>query len=189
MLKKYRHVLFTFTLATAFSFVLVYLAVNDTFANFKLPFNGQAEVDSITEISTAYGQAEYLVKYKYLVCGHTVIGELPPEVQDLELKSIKEVLESDDGWAVNTKDNITEFTKYIDGFCPADASKTHLGSVGKLVAVFQGPPGINTHIKQITDIPVANLPFDWQEQVRQGELDFDSVTRLKETLDSLDEYQ
>ncbi len=189
MLKKYRHVLFTFALAAAFSFVLVYLAVNDTFADFGLPFDKQVEVDSITEINTAYGQAEYLVKYKYLVCGHTVVGELPPEVKGLELKTIKAVLEPEGGWAVNSKDNITEFIKYIDDFCPDDASKTHLGSVGRLVAVFQGPPGINTHIKQITDIPVANLPFDWQEQVRQGELDFNSVTRLKETLDSLDEYQ
>ncbi|WP_366922603.1 hypothetical protein MFMK1_003070 [Metallumcola ferriviriculae] len=188
MLRKYYHVVIVFAITALISFALVYLAINDNLERlpFPLPSAMQKPVAQL-EISDSDGVA---VSYNYLACGHTVLGSLPTgmDIEGLSITKVKDLLPREQGWVVNKDGDQISITKYQEGFCPEDENKTHLGAVGEFVAVFKGPVGVNSHIIEVTDIPVANLPIDWQEQVERGELDFQNVKKLKETLDSLDEY-
>jgi fatty acid/phospholipid biosynthesis enzyme len=70
-----------------------------------------------------------------------------------------------------------------------DAKKRHLGVAGEFVSIIEGPVGVDGEVLEILDIKVANLPKEWQEKVRKGELDFSSEQELLEALDSIDEYE
>ncbi len=188
MLRKYRQTIFIFCVTALVSFVMVYLALNEQLERvpFPLPSVMQKPVAEMGNMDNR----EIKVKYYYLACQHTVFGSLPRgvDITGLSIDEIREKLPREQGWLVELVNGLPDITKYEEGFCPEDEKKSHLGAVGEFVAVFQGPVGVNSHIMEVTDIPIVNLPSDWQDQLRRGELDFDSVKRLKETLDSLDEY-
>lgn len=188
MHRKYRQAITAFFLAVFAGFFFIYAALNDSLENLRL-LPPMLEQKPMLEAETVSQNQDLKVYYRYLLCGHTVPGALPAGVHYTGPGSLRNQLAEEQGWVVKERNGTVEAVKYTEGFCPEDAAKTHLGAVGDLIAVFQGPPGINTNIIEVTDIPIANLPLEWQEQVRLGELDFDSVKKLKETLDSLDEYR
>lgn len=189
MLRKYRLVVLVFTITSLMSFFMVYLALNDKFENVSISLPSVMQ-KPVAEFGGGDGIADGIVKFHYLACGHTITGKLPAgvDIAGMSVKEVRRTLPEEDGWVVVESNGKLEITQYNEALCPEDQQKTHLGAVGNFVGVFQGPVGVNSRIIEVTDIPISNLPSNWQYQLKQGDLDFASIKRLKETLDSLDEY-
>lgn len=91
------------------------------------------------------------------------------------------------GWEMSLASGEVIFTRAVDGLCPDDQNKSHLGEKGGFVAVVRGPAGINGGIIRVTTILVSSLPADYQKEAEQGTLDLPDETSLLQILDSLDE--
>jgi len=42
---------------------------------------------------------------------------------------------------------------------------------------------------EVTNIKIKELPLQWQEMIKKGELNFPSAEKMLEAMDSLDEYR
>jgi hypothetical protein len=123
-----------------------------------------------------YTQCQHLIQRKVLA------GEEYPGADEDALRA--------SGWALyhNSNQDITIF-KNIDGLCPKDEHKRHLGVAGEYVAVVKGPVGANGDLVEILDVRIDRLPEEWQTRVKAGNLNFSSEQELLEALDSIDEYE
>lgn len=138
-------------------------------------------------VDTIPGQTKIKEEIYYTKCKHLIQREILAEV---EYPGADEETLKSAGWTLyhNRDGSITIF-KNVDGLCPEDAQKRHLGVSGEFVSIVQGPVGVDGELLQVLDIKVSRLPKEWQEKVRKGELDFSSEQELLEALDSIDEYE
>lgn len=56
------------------------------------------------------------------------------------------------------------------------------------VAIYQGPDSSNDKLLRVTNLPMASLPEDIQEKIRQGSYEFTSEEALNDALENFDEY-
>jgi len=142
---------------------------------------GQTQVVGLIPQNTRVIEEIYYLKCQHLKKREILAAELP-ELSEQALKG--------QGWAVyhNNDHSITIF-KNVDGLCPEDANKRHLGVSNGFVAIFEGPVGTPGKMLEVLDIKVERLPKEWQEKVKKGELNFSSEQELLEALDSIDEYE
>ncbi|GAW92724.1 hypothetical protein [Calderihabitans maritimus] len=190
--KKYKHILIACSLASLVSFFLVYLASNNFFGTAKLqkPIFTPAAATSQDKGERA-NERKLLFQEYYAVCEHTITKE-KEDIQHLDGLSVNELQQTfsqEEGWTVYEAGDYIILSRQIEDLCPEDAKKRHLGAYGDYVAIIRGPVGIDGGVVSVTDVRIDSLPRPWQQQVREGTLNFGSVEELLEALDSLDEYR
>ena len=148
-------------------------------------FSGTARV--ITKNAT-----EIVREYRYTKCGHVEVGipVVDPGLQGMSMDQLKQRYKGEEGWEViEAESNRIILRLSLDGFCPQDAVKRHLGVVDGKVAIFYGPAGYPGGLEKLTNLPVSALPEKWQQQIVLGWLEFADVESLVQALDNLDEYR
>ncbi|KKM09214.1 hypothetical protein SY88_19465 [Clostridiales bacterium PH28_bin88] len=187
---RYRHILITLVLASAFSGILAFLVSSEWQ---QIPANRYltGEVGSANRETGERVVQYYRFQNRYSLCGHTVPVENPGvDLEGLRLEDIRKRYPGEAGWVVDTSPGgEVTITRKVDGLCPEDAGQRHLGVLGEYVAVYVGPVGINGGLDRVTPIKVSDLPKEWQKLIRGGGLGFTSEAELLEALDSFDEYQ
>ncbi|MGI6684972.1 MAG: hypothetical protein ACOX47_05765 [Bacillota bacterium] len=188
--KRISWIVLTFALAWLVSFTLSYWVADSTFWKDYIkkplieqnPVINQAQAVGMIPGNTKIKEEIYYTKCKHLIQREIMAEEAYPEANEETLKA--------EGWTLyhNRDGSITIF-KNVDGLCPEDAQKRHLGVSEEFVCIIEGPVGVDGDILEILDIKVNNLPQEWQDKVRKGELDFSSEQELLEALDSIDEYE
>lgn len=134
---------------------------------------------------------ELVREYHYCWCGHTETGKPSRDMLlvGLTAEQLKRLYPASEGWQVDfSQPNRMVMRLNLEQLCPVDAAKRHLGVVDGRVAVFIGPAGFNGALEKLTSMSLAELPPEWQEQLRQGTLEFSDAETLAQTLDSLDDY-
>ena len=135
---------------------------------------------------------EIIREYRYVRCGHVTVG-IPvcePGLQGLTLVELKQRYREEEGWEVFAVGaNRIVLRLNLEGFCPEDAAKRHLGVVDGRIAIFYGPAGFAGGLERLTDLSVSVLPAEWQQQIILGGLEFSDVESLVQALDNLDEYR
>jgi uncharacterized protein YcgL (UPF0745 family) len=125
-------------------------------------------------------------------CGHVVTGELENR-KNLVGKTLEEIRQQypyKEGYlAWFNEDKSLVIHQRVEGWCPEDDSKCHLGVYKDHVAVYRGPAGYNEEILRITRIKIDSLPTEVREEVRTGKMEFTNETTLNDALESLDEYE
>lgn len=188
--KRMPWLVLTFVLAWLGGFTLSYVLTNSGFwqETHKKPLGdkplslNESRTVGVLPKEIRIREEVYYSKCRHLIQRETSVGELGSDIDEESLKK--------SGWTLyhNHDGSITIF-KTINGLCPEDAEKRHLGVAGEFVCVVAGPVGVEGEILEVLDIKVANLPLEWQEKVKKGELAFASEKELLEALDSIDEYE
>ena len=125
----------------------------------------------------------------YSSCQHLIEQTVPVDIYGLNVNELLRRFSPDDGWVVdNLNSNRIVIYQNVEGLCPDDASKRHLGSKGDYVAVFRGPIGINGGLERVTTIKLDQLPQQFEQKLINGELDFANENELMDALDTIDEY-
>ena len=184
---KYKHIIFSFAIATIFSFILVYLGSINFFSG-----------PPVSEATSSNGTGKVVedntmvvIQEKYTLCGHLVSADY---ANDLKLSGLgQEAVEArfsdKKGWNVDwQKTNMLIISRQIEGYCPEDAPKRHLADLNGFVAVYRGPSSSDKMIERVTDIKVENLSEEWREKIKRDELEFGSEKEMLEALDSFDEF-
>lgn len=191
-LKRVGWIGIVFAAAWLVSFALAYWAAN-------LPFwqdyvqkplteeNQETDQAQAQAVGLIPGDTRIKEEIYYSRCKHLIQREIMAED---EYPGVDEETLKAEGWTLyhNHDQSITIF-KTVDKLCPEDAKKRHLGVSGEYVSIMEGPVGVDGDLLEVLDIKVANLPKEWQEKVKKGELNFSSEQELLEALDSIDEYE
>lgn len=130
-------------------------------------------------------------EYRYKWCGHTESGKAVKDMLLVGLTSeqLDRLYPASEGWEMNfDKPDRLVLRLSLEELCPICACKRHLGEIDGRVAIFIGPSSFQGALEKLTNIPTANLPPEWREQVRQGILEFGDSETLAQALDNLDEY-
>lgn len=126
----------------------------------------------------------------YSLCQHLIEQKVPIDIYGLNVNELLRRYSPDEGWVVdNLNSNRIVIYQKVEGLCPEDALKRHLGSKGDYVAVFRGPIGINGGLERLTTIRLEKLPQQFKEKLIKGELDFSNENELMDALDTIDEYE
>ncbi len=143
---------------------------------------GQSQTVGIIPAKTKIIEQIYYTKCHHLTKREILASELLPEANEQTLKK--------EGWAIyHNSDGSITISKNVEGVCPEDMKKRHLGVSGEYVAIYEGPVGVPGKLLKVLDVKVAKLPKEWQEKVKKGELNFSSEEELLQALDSIDEYE
>ncbi|MCR6546811.1 hypothetical protein [Dehalobacterium formicoaceticum] len=177
-------------LAFVVSFAASFLFADHTFWHneSKKPLYGNSLRDNQTQTvgmipeNATIKEEIYYTQCQHLIQKEIIAGEAYPGMDEDALRAA--------GWALyhNNDREITIF-KNIDGLCPKDEHKRHLGAVGEYVAVLKGPVGVTGELVEVLDIRIDRLPQEWQTKVKEGTLNFSSEQELLEAMDSIDEYE
>jgi len=180
--KKYRHMVIAFAVACLVSFALLYAA----------NYQGGATRTATVEENLVGEETVVLINEQYAYCGHLVPAEYGAalNLRGLTRDQLQDIFLEELGWQVKWQDpRILNLTRVIEGFCPEDAGLSHLDSLAGYVAIYQGPATSKQVVKEVTKLPVNNLPEEWRAKLGTAELQFGSEQELNNTLDSLDEFQ
>lgn len=149
-----------------------------------------------------------LIKDKEYLCGdlEKISEEIAPnELLHMDRKALAEKFPASEGWVVNfSNPGFLTLTMRSDEFCPLHRKFRHIGLYQGLVAVYEGPMGVNGKLLRLENIPVESLNPDFRikleqvmdfnklshttaESLRQ-ELEFNSDESLNAALDNLDEH-
>ncbi|MHB1419064.1 MAG: hypothetical protein ACYCX4_05660 [Bacillota bacterium] len=187
MWKNYRHLIVVFGLISLLSFVTAYKGSY----NF-LRESAKPEVwKSVAQDQAVAPGTKVFVQNRYTLCNHLLPVELPSDLNlaGMSWEDLKQPFPQNQGWTIEKPARGTLFlTRQVEGLCPQDNAKRHLGAVGEYVAEIIGPVGINGGIEKVTQIKVNTLPAQWKELVKKGTLDFHNEQELLQALDSFDEY-
>lgn len=149
-----------------------------------------------------------MMKYKEYLCGDMEkISEetAPAELRGLDRKKIIEKFPGDQGYVVSfTEPKYLTLTSKSDEFCPIHRTYRHLGLYNGLVAVYEGPLGVDKKVLRAENIPMETLDpdlrikleqvMDFHKQARsaaeqlRGEFEFTSEEALNAALENLDEH-
>ncbi len=162
-------------------------------------------------VARAVGQvvsADTVVReeYEYL-CGdvHIVyLGRAPRELIGLDKSGLEQKYPSQEGWVIETAQDMLVLRKQCREFCPEHKNYRHLGISEGYVAIFEGPLGNNQKLLRVEKkIPLTSLPRDYQIKLEQAmnfdrqlpeiqirlraELEFAGESALNAGLENLDE--
>lgn len=145
-------------------------------------------------------------EYEYL-CGdvHIVyLGRAPQELIGLDRSRLEQKYPAQEGWVIETAQDVLVLRKQCREFCPEHKSYRHLGISEGYVAIFEGPLGNNQKLLRVEKrIPLASLSRDYQIKLEQAmnfdrqlpeiqtrlraELEFAGESALNAGLENLDE--
>ncbi|MHB1126439.1 MAG: hypothetical protein ACYC2T_05700 [Bacillota bacterium] len=189
MWNNYRHVIIVFGLISLLSFITAY---RGSFAFLREPAKLKPEVwKTYTQDQIVAPGTKVFIQNRYRLCNHQLPVDVPSDLSlvGIAWEDLDKTFAQKQGWTIEKPVRGTILlTRQVEGLCPEDAVKRHLGAVGDYVAVFIGPVGINGGLEKVTQIRVGTLPEKWQELVRKGALDFHNEQELLQALDSFDEY-
>ncbi|ABZ84384.1 hypothetical protein HM1_1826 [Heliomicrobium modesticaldum Ice1] len=129
------------------------------------------------------------IEKTYRLCGHQEIENLE-RPEDWTGRPFRELLQrypESAGWRWELRPGQIRLFRSVDGLCPDDAAKRHLGIVGGVVAVIVGPPGLYGGIDRLTDLPAERLPRPLYELAERGWLGGMTPEELSLLLDGMDE--
>lgn len=149
-----------------------------------------------------------LDKEKEYLCGDLEkISEepVPGELLNMDKKVLMEKFPGSEGWTVNfTNPGLLSLTLKTDEFCPTHRRFRHIGLYHGLVAVYEGPLGINDKLLRVENIMVESLEPDFRIKLEQSmdlenqshfaaqklreELEFSAEETLNAALDNMDEH-
>jgi len=133
-------------------------------------------------------------EYEYL-CGdvHIVyLGRAPQELIGLDRSSLEQKYPAQEGWVIETAQDVLVLRKQCREFCPEHKHYRHLGISEGYVAIFEGPLGNNQKLLRVEKkIPLASLSRDYQIKLEQA-MNFDRQlpeiqTRLRAELEFVGE--
>lgn len=185
MWKRNNYLFIALMLCGLLSFAIVYVMTPGKISSDESPSSG-TEADYVSK------QVEGVVQViqHFQTCNHTVVlEEYKMAFTDANLAELQAKYPASDGWKTKSSNGLLIFQMDLEGMCPEDAAKRHLGVAGEYLAIFKGPVGLNGGLEKVTNIKVNSLPDEWREKVHRGLLDFASEAELLEALDSLDEYE
>ena len=126
----------------------------------------------------------------FSLCQHLIEQKLPADIYGLNVNELLKRFPPDEGWVLdNLNTNRVLLYQKVEGLCPDDTLKRHLGTKGNYVAVFRGPIGINGGLERVTTIKLEQLPPEFKLKLINGEMDFLNEDELMDALDSIDEYE
>lgn len=157
-------------------------------SKYGVPSSYPNKVEKI-EVKKVSQEADIIFGAFYLACDHLIKETPKQDLRGLNLDALLKIFPSKEGWVVDTLNpqHIIIYQKK-EGLCPADSLKSHLGISGDYVAVYRGPIGLNGGIERVTDIRVDELPAEFKEKIKNGDLDFANEAELMDALDTMDEY-
>ncbi|MDD2422050.1 MAG: hypothetical protein PHC60_01740 [Heliobacteriaceae bacterium] len=111
----------------------------------------------------------------YTLCRHTAYTTLerPEDWTGRPFRQLRQRFPEREGWQAELRPGQIILRRMVEGLCPVDAARRHLGIVDGVVAVIVGPPGINGGIDRMTRIPAAQLPAVLQELAAVDGVDSD----------------
>ncbi|MDK2823836.1 MAG: hypothetical protein PWQ67_2355 [Clostridia bacterium] len=93
---------------------------------------------------------------------------------------------------VRRENDIVNIITLFEGLCSQHKKIWHLGlnNSGDYIAVYYGPGDVQNEggIYKVTEIPINNLPLDYQEKIKTYKLEFYQEEELIATLDSISEF-
>lgn len=121
-----------------------------------------------------------IINYREYLCGDMEkISEetAPAELRGLDRKKLIEKFPSNRGYVVSFTDPKYLTLTYKSGeFCPIHRTYRHLGLYNGLLAVYEGPLGVNEKVLRVENIPLEALDPDLRIKLEQV-MDFDKQAR------------
>lgn len=144
---------------------------------------GKSLLEATGERVTA--DTEIIREYRYTGCQH--VTSLPPKKEPLlaglTRRQLLCLFPPGEGWEVIFVSPQRVIVRLnLEGLCPTDMHKRHLGVVGGRVAIFVGPVGYQAEMEELTSLEITDLPTEWQAQVLAGTLEFGDEEALVRTL-------
>lgn len=128
----------------------------------------------------------------YTRCRHILTSgfENRAKLVGLSLKELRELMPPEEGYLIwCAEDGSLVIHQRIEGWCPVDKDKVHLGVFEGKVAMFRGPSGIDDEVIRITEVKVDDLPENMRKAVVSGVLEYKGEEEAAYVLDNLDEYE
>ncbi|NLO90239.1 MAG: hypothetical protein GX088_07975 [Clostridia bacterium] len=186
-LRDFKKVLIIIGAAVLMGVALHFAAVTDTFEKYfkdfktaRKPIAAEDRVEKIFDVVEA--------QRVYDICGHKEPLNLG-SISNVSIKELRETFPTKEGWNIEEKGNKLILAQKLNILCSKCEGERHLGAFGEYVAVIKGPPGVNGGYLEVTNIKIKELPLQWQEMIKKGELNFPSAEKMLEAMDSLDEYR
>jgi hypothetical protein len=133
-------------------------------------------------------ETQITIRTDYELCSHEVNKTVfPSEIAVSNLKQLRSLYPSRDGWRAQIKAKNLVVTRTVAGLCEKCSQITHLGEKGGFVAVIKGPPGVKGDVVQVTKTRVETLPSELRLKISTGTLDLPDEESLLQVLDSLEE--
>lgn len=118
-------------------------------------------------VFTVGADSHLIYQVTYSQCGHReVLRERTPEDEiGLTLDDLRTIYRD---WSIELDGSDILLNSAIDGLCEYCREKIFVGIHEGRVAVYYGEPGGEAWLKEVTEIPVENLPPREQEDLRAG---------------------
>ncbi len=145
---------------------------------------------------------------KAFLCGNMVSSTMtvPRELIGLQLSELTQRYLPEDGWELKADlPQLLKLHKKEWDVCDSHRNYRHLGSVEGVLAIYEGPLGVEGALLQKETVQLTSLPPDLQHQIEQAQkfntlapetklelrqaLEFQNDSSLNEFLDNLDEFR
>jgi len=141
-------------------------------------------------------QEKYKICQKYGLDCAAVIKKVSvserTKLNGLTIEELKQLYAYENYCIEKTEENKVIITQLADGLCPNHKKIWHLGpnNSGDYVAVYYGPSEVKNEggIFKVTEIPINQLPLEYQEKIKNYKLEFYQEEELIATLDSFSEF-
>ena len=196
-LLRYRHIFTWLVIAALISFLAVYIYM------LRLP-EGMKKAENVFDsqvINKIVGQeTEVVLREWYAICQKYQLscsnekrleGAEREELNNLTEAELQVKFPEAAGWKIIWEEKRITLEHAEAGLCPEHQKRWHLlaDETGQKVAIFLGPQEIGKDggLVNITDIDINGLPFNLQEKIKKGSMEFLDWDDLIATLDSLAE--
>jgi len=154
------------------------------------------EIYKISKETKVIYQEKYSTCVKYdLNCSvkeNELIGEKRDHLNGLTLEEIKKLYSIEENKTINTDVNAIYIISWKEGICSEHKNILHLGvnDTDNFVTVYYGPGKIKDEggIYKVTEIPINDLPPQYQDKVKAHTIEFYQEEELIATLDSFSEF-
>jgi hypothetical protein len=146
---------------------------------------------SSQEAARVTSETPIIMEKAYSKCRHMITSgyEEPLELMGKTVAAIQQEFTYKDGYMVwFTEDGSLMIHQRIEGWCPDDQERVHLGIFKGHVAVFRGPSGFDEEVLRVTGIRTELLPETLRQDLEAGILEYSSEDEANFVLENLDEY-
>lgn len=126
----------------------------------------------------------------YSNCRHLIVTPYP-NPEGMNRAEIERRFGADKGYTTWFADNGSRAVihQQVEGWCPEDKRKRHLGLFRDHVAVYEGPAGNQDKMLKVTGIRIDALPEELRGKVKNNQMEFGSEEAMNYALENLDEYE
>ena len=146
--------------------------------------------------SRIYVTEKYELCEKYLgSCKYSTLleGAARKELNNLTESELSARYPQASGWDLIWEDEKLILEHVNPGLCPDHRKRWHISpdEQGLHIAVYLGPKEVGTEagLVRATDLEISRMPFQVQERIREGSLEYLDWEEVIATLDSFAEYQ